>query len=143
MLEFAFDQFAVGKLFARVAPRPFTGDERLDQIKLAGFETLELRRVVFVETVSDAVKVEHAHAHIEITPPVVWVTVITDIATKGRWTGDIRTTGNRKLGDDFVKGLAGSAILLAPARAKHRHAAHDQRQFRIRALEFKTDCAGV
>ena len=143
MLELTFDQLAIGKLFARIASRPFTGDKRLDQIKLAGFETLKLRGVVFVEPVSDAVKVEHAHAHIELAPPVVGVTVITDIATKSCWAGHVRSTSNRKLGDDFVKGLTGSAILLAPARAKHGHGAHDQRQFRIRALEFKTDCAGV
>ena len=127
VLEFTLDQLAIGKLFARVAPRPFTGDERLDQIKLTRLEPFELRGVVFVEPVGDAVKVEHAHTHIELASPVVWVAVITDVAAKSRRTRHIRPTGNRKLSDDFVKRFARCAILLPPTRAEHWHCADDQR----------------
>ena len=143
VFEFAFDQLAIGKLLTRVASRPFTGDEGLDQIKLARLEAFELRCVVFVEPVGDAVKVEHTRSHIDLASPVVRVAVITDVATKSCGACHIRATGNRKLGDDFVKRFTGCAVLLPPARAKHGHGTDDQRQFWVGLFEFKTDCAGV
>ena len=138
MLELAFNQLAIGKLLTRVAPRPFAGDKGLDQIKLTCLEAFKLCRVVFVESVGDAVKVEHTHTHVELAPPVVWVTVVTDISPKNRGASHIGATGNRKLGDDFVEGLARGTVLLAPTRTEYWHGANDQGQFRVGTFEFKT-----
>ena len=136
MLQLFFDEGAVVKQFALVAPCPFTGHKGLDVVELARFETFKLRGGVFVEPVADAVEIEHAFAHIQVFRPVVVVTHILNIFAKVDLPELVGTRADRHIGDDLVQGL-----VCAPLVAEHRHAAHNQRQFSIGAFEIETHLA--
>ena len=136
MLELALHQLTVDELFARVTPCPLTCNERLHQIELPRFEALELRSVVFVEAIGNAVKVEQAFAHIQVSRPVVVIALVTHIAAKHHMAYFVRSTANRCVCDDFVQGFR-SAIFHAPLTTEDWHTSHDQGQLGIHALEVK------
>ena len=134
MLQLLFDEGAVVKQLALVAPRPFAGHESLDVVKLTGFERLELRGGVFVKLVSDAVEIEHATTRPEVFRPIVGVAHVLDVFAKVGFAQLVGAGGDRHVGDDLVQGLA-----CAPLLAEHRHAADDERQFGVGAFELELD----
>jgi hypothetical protein len=142
VLELAFHQGAVDKLLTCVAPRPLARNEGLHQIKFARLESFELCGVVFVQAIGDAVKVEQTFAHIEFARPVVVVALVSHITTKHDTANFVGPASDRRICDDFVERF-GSTVLHAPLAAEHRHAAYDQGQLWVGALEIKAHGARV
>ena len=138
MREFGLDQLTGIELAAIDAPGPVTGRKEAHQIKLAGLQRLQPRRVVLVDLHRDAVEVGRAFAHVQLACPIACITHVGDIPAKVHRADFVGATAYGRVHHHMVKGLA-----IAPTVAEDWQAAHGEWQLAVGLLEVVAHGARV
>ena len=100
--QLLFDQNSAVKVAPCVSTGPFAGNKSLDVVKLPCLKGFQLSSAVFINLVSDAVKVEHATPHVQVLRPIAGVALISDVFTKIDLANAVGAAAQWRVGDDLV-----------------------------------------